>query len=125
MQSVQALTALLQERQQLSLLERERQAAVRQHEDELAAEMQRLDDVSKEQRLNQMQVMERAYQTQLQVASSTKSCILALICLSFFQVICLPAHLPCLPNCLACSFALPARPSCLQPNELHTLALML
>lgn len=40
---------------------------MRQHEDELAAEMQRLDDVAKEQRLNQMQVMEHAYQKQLQV----------------------------------------------------------
>lgn len=68
-----AVCVHMQERQQLSLLERERQAAVRQHEDELAAEMQRLDDVAKEQRLNQMQAMERAYQTQLQVAPPAPS----------------------------------------------------
>lgn len=60
-------TRRLQERQQLSVLETERRAALRLHEDELAAEAQRLEDCAKEQRLRQLESMEAAYQTQLQV----------------------------------------------------------
>ena len=50
------------------MLETERRAALRQHEDELAAEAQCLEDRAKEQRLRQLESMEAAYQTQLQVS---------------------------------------------------------
>ena len=73
------------------MLERERQAAVRQHEDELAAEMQRLDDVAKEQRLNQMQVMERAYQNQLQVPFCFMLGLLLCALPAALRFACLPA----------------------------------